>query len=261
MRPGERVTLRRNPDYWGRDLGVNRGFWNFDEVRFDFYRDANSHFEAFKRGLYDVRAETDAARWETGYDVPAVRDKQIVKEAISTGLPAGMSAFVFNTRRPIFSDIRVREALGLLFDFEWVNRNFFFDLCRRTASYFESSELSAHAAARMQGSVGFWRPYPDAVRQDVLEGTWSPSSSDGSGRDRDTLRRALSLLSAAGWELEGTELRERATGRPFAFEIMVTSKDQERLGAFVCARSSPRRHRRKNPPCRCRAIRPAPPDL
>jgi peptide/nickel transport system substrate-binding protein len=229
VRPGERVTLRRNPNYWARDLGVSRGFWNFDEVRFDFYRDANSHFEAFKRGLYDVRAETDPARWETGYDVPAVREKQIVKEDIATGLPAGMSGFVFNTRRPLFSDIRVREALGLLFDFEWINRNFFFDLCRRTASYFEGSELSAQGRPADASERKLLAAYPEAVRHDVLEGKWSPSASDGSGRDRDTLRRALALLSAAGWELEGTELRDRGSGRPFAFEILVTTKDQERL--------------------------------
>jgi peptide/nickel transport system substrate-binding protein len=229
VRPGERVTLRRNPNYWARDLGVSRGFWNFDEVRFDFYRDANSHFEAFKRGLYDVRAETDPARWETGYDVPAVREKQIVKEDIATGLPAGMSGFVFNTRRPLFSDIRVREALGLLFDFEWVNRSFFFDLCRRTASYFEGSELSAQGRPADASERKLLAAYPEAVRHDVLEGKWSPSASDGSGRDRDTLRRALALLSAAGWELEGTELRDRGSGRPFAFEILVTTKDQERL--------------------------------
>jgi peptide/nickel transport system substrate-binding protein len=229
VRPGERVTLRRNPNYWARDLGVSRGFWNFDEVRFDFYRDANSHFEAFKRGLYDVRAETDPARWETGYDVPAVREKQIVKEDIATGLPAGMSGFVFNTRRPLFSDIRVREALGLLFDFEWINRNFFFDLSRRTASYFEGSELSAQGRPADASERKLLAAYPEAVRHDVLEGKWSPSASDGSGRDRDTLRRALALLSAAGWELEGTELRDRGSGRPFAFEILVTTKDQERL--------------------------------
>jgi peptide/nickel transport system substrate-binding protein len=229
VRPGERVTLRRNSDYWGRNLAVNRGFWNFDEVRFDFYRDGNTQFEAFKRELYDIRAETDPARWETSYDIPAVRDNRIVKESFETGLPKGMTAFVFNTRRPPFDDIRVREALGMLFDFAWVNRNFFFDRYRRTTSYFESSELSSHGRPADARERTLLAPYAQAVRPDILAGTWSPATTDGSGRDRDTLRRALALLSAAGWELERTVLRQRATGKPFAFEILVTTRDHERL--------------------------------
>jgi len=229
VRPGERVTLRRNPDYWGRDLAVSRGFWNFDEIRFDFYRDGNTQFEAFKRGLYDVRAETDPARWEAAYDFPAARENRIVKEAFETGLPKGMTAFVFNTRRSPFDDIRVREALGLLFDFAWVNRNFFFDLYRRTTSYFESSELSSHGRAADARERALLAPYPQAVRADILAGTWSPATTDGSGRDRGTLRRALALLSAAGWELEDTVLRQRETGKLFAFEILVTTRDHERL--------------------------------
>jgi peptide/nickel transport system substrate-binding protein len=229
VRPGERVTLRRNPDYWGRNLGVNRGFWNFDEIRFDFYRDANTQFEAFKRGLYDVRAETDPARWETGYDIAAVREERILKDAFETGLPKGMAALVFNTRRRPFDDIRVREAIALLFDFAWVNRNFFFDRYRRTTSYFESSELSAHGRPADARERKLLAPYPQAVGADILAGTWSPAIGDGSGRDRDTLRRALALLSSSAWELAGTSLRERATGKAFAFEILVTTRDQERL--------------------------------
>ena len=114
--PGRSVTLKRDPNYWGRALPINRGLWNFDELRFDYYRDANAYFEAFKSGLYDVRSETDPSRWQTGYDFPAVRDGRIVKEAFANGLPKPTSAFVFNTRRPIFSDIRVRQAISLLFD-------------------------------------------------------------------------------------------------------------------------------------------------
>jgi len=140
-----------------------------------------------------------------------------------------MSGFVFNTRRAIFADVRVREALGLLFDFEWVNRNFFFGQCRRTASYFQGSELSAHGRPADQRERALFARFPGVVRMDILDGTWSPPASDASGRDRDALRRALALLSSAGWDLEGTELRERGTGRPFAFEILVATRDQERL--------------------------------
>src|SRR6185295_328336 len=123
---GRSITLKRNPNYWGRDLAVNRGYWNFETIRLDYYRDGNSHFEAFKKGLYDVRAELDPTRWEQGYDFPAVRDGRVIKEAVTNGMPKGMLAFVFNTRRPIFADIRVRQALLLLFDFEWINKSFFF---------------------------------------------------------------------------------------------------------------------------------------
>jgi peptide/nickel transport system substrate-binding protein len=227
--PGRSVTLSRNRAYWGEGLAVNRGLWNFDEVRFEFYRDANVHFDAFKRGLYDVREETDPTRWKTGYDFPAARDGRVIAEALPNGQPKGMEGFVFNTRRPLFADARVREALGLLFDAEWIDRNYFFDLYRRTGSYFEGSELSARGRPADPRERELLAAYPNAVRPDVMAGTWAPPASDGSGRDREMLRRALTLLSAAGYDLKGTELRERASGRPFAFEILVTTRDKERL--------------------------------
>ena len=226
---GRSVTLARNPTYWGRDLAVNKGQWNFDTLRFDYYRDGNAAFEAFKKGLIDVRVETDAGRWETTYDFPAARDGRIVKDALPTGLPQGMLGFVFNTRRPMFADVRVRQAIALLFDFEWINKNFFYGQYRRSASYFAGSELSAYrrpADARERALIA---PFPGSVRPDVLDGSFALPVSDGSGRDRTILRRALALFAAAGYELAGTELRERASGRPLAFDILATTKDQERL--------------------------------
>jgi peptide/nickel transport system substrate-binding protein len=227
--PGRSVTLARNRAYWGEGLAVNRGLWNFDEVRFEFYRDANVHFDAFKRGLYDAREETDPTRWKTGYDFPAARDGRVIAEALPNGQPKGMEGFVFNTRRPLFADARVREALGLLFDAEWIDRNYFFDLYRRTGSYFEGSELSARGRPADPRERELLAAYPNAVLPDVMAGTWTPPASDGSGRDREMLRRALALLSVAGYDLKGTELRERTSGRPFAFEILVTTRDKERL--------------------------------
>jgi peptide/nickel transport system substrate-binding protein len=227
--PGKSVTLVRNRAYWGEGRAVNRGLWNFDEVRFEFFRDANVHFDAFRRGLYDAREETDPTRWKTGYDFPAARDGRVVAEALPNGQPKGMEGFVFNTRRPLFADVRVREALGLLFDFEWINRNYFFDLYRRTGSYFEGSELSARGRPADARERELLAAYPNAVRPDVMAGTWAPPVSDGSGRDREMLKRALALLSGAGYDLKGTELRERASGRPFAFEILVATRDKERL--------------------------------
>ena len=226
---GKSVVFRRDPNYWGRSLPINRGQWNFDEVRFDFYRDDNAYFEAFKAGLYDVRGEADPARWQTGYDFPAVRDGRVVKETFPSGLPKFSSDYVFNTRRPIFADIRVRQAIALLFDFQWFNRTFFYNLYERSASFFDDSELSAYHRPADERERSLLAPYPEAVRPDVLDGTWSPPVSDGSGRDRETLRRALALFNAAGYALKGTTLRERSSGRPFAFEIMVTSRDEERL--------------------------------
>jgi peptide/nickel transport system substrate-binding protein len=227
--PGKSVTFKRDPNYWGRALAINRGFWNFDEIRFDYYRDANAYFEAFKAGLYDVRSENDPTRWQTGYDVPAVRDGRVIKESFPDGLPKLSSDFVFNTRRPIFANIRVREAISLLFDFQWINRNFFYGLYRRSASFFDDSELSAYHRPADQRERALLSPFPDAVRPDVLDGTWSPPVTDGSGRDRPTLRRALDLLRAAGYRLDGTTLRERGSGRPLRFGIMVRSRDEERL--------------------------------
>jgi peptide/nickel transport system substrate-binding protein len=227
--PGKSVTLKRNPNYWGRDLPINRGLWNFDEVRFDYYREANSHLEAFKRGLYDMRIEHDPGRWQTAYDFAAVREGRVVKEALPTGVPKASSYYVFNTRRAVFSDIRVREAISLLFDFEWINHGYFFDLYRRSASFFDDSELSSHGRPADQRERALLAPFADAVRADVLDGTWSPPVSDGSGRDRATLKRALDLLAAAGYELRGTELVGRKSGRQLTFEILVTARDEERL--------------------------------
>jgi peptide/nickel transport system substrate-binding protein len=237
--PGKSVTLSRNPDYWGRDIPVNRGVWNFDEVRFDYYRDQTAFHEAFKKGLFDVRRENDPGRWQTAYDFPALREGRVVKESFTSGLPKPSFAMVFNTRRAVFSDVRVREAIALLFDFEWVNHSIFFDLYRRSASYFEGSELSALKRPADARERALLAPFPDAVRADVLDGTWGPPTADGSGRDRATLRRALALFAAAGYELRGTELIERSSGRPLTFEIMVTARsesvDEERLALLFAS--------------------------
>jgi len=227
--PGKSVTFRRNPAYWGRDLAVNRGMWNFDEVRFDYYRDANAQFEAFKKGLFDVVSEHDPLRWQSAYDFPALRDRRVVKEEFPTGLPKGLLGFVFNTRRAVFSDVRVREAISLLFDFAWINKSLFFGRYERTMSYFDGCELSSHGIPADARERALLADFPNSVRSDMLDGTWSPASGDGSGRDRDTLKHALALFGDAGYELVGTELRNRVTGRQLTFEILVTTKDQERV--------------------------------
>ncbi|QIB36398.1 extracellular solute-binding protein [Ancylobacter pratisalsi] len=229
VKPGDTVVLKRRPDYWGRDLPVNRGNFNFDVLRYDFYRDVNSQFEAFKRGLYDIRFETDPGRWKTGYNIPAVREGRIIREDVANGRPKPYSALVFNMRRDIFADVRVRQAMTELFDFPWINENLYFGLYRRNGSFYDGSELSARGRPAEAPERALLAPFPDAVLPEVMDGTWEPPTADGSARDRGKLRRALDLFSAAGWELQGGTLVAKGTGKRFAPELIVGTKDQERL--------------------------------
>ena len=229
VKPGASVTFTRNPDYWGRDLPINRGFWNFDEIRLDYYREANGLFEAFKRGLYDFRVETEPLRWHDGYDFPAARDGEVIRDTIKPGTPQPSEFLVFNTRRPVFSDVRVRQALTLLFDFEWVNRNYFFGYYARSPSFFAGSELSAYGRPADRREQELLKPFAAHLAPDILDGSYRLPVGDGSGRDRTTLRHALTLLSAAGYDLDGTVLRQRETKTPLSFEILVTTRDQERI--------------------------------
>lgn len=229
VRAGERLQLQRRTDYWGEDLPSRRGLFNFNEIRYEFFRDANTLFEAFKTGYYDLRIEGDATRWATGYDFPALTEGRIVKEEIPIDTPRGMNGFVYNTRKEIFSDPRVREALSFLFDFEWVNRNLSFGLLARTASYFDGSDLASHGHRASDAERELLAPFPGAVRADILEGEWTPPVSDGSGRDRTLARQALALLAEAGWTLEQGVLRHGESGDAMSFEMLVVSRQQERL--------------------------------
>ena len=229
VKPGASVTFARNPDYWGRDLPVNKGLWNFDEIRLEYYREANGEFEAFKRGLYDFRVETEPLRWHDGYDFAAARNGEVIRETTKISMPQPSQFLVFNTRRPVFSDIRVRQALTQLFDFEWINRNYFFGLYARSAGYFAGSELSAYGRPADARERELLKPFAARIPPDILDGSYRLPVTDGSGRDRTTLRNALTLLSEAGYDLDGTVLRQRTTKTPLTFEILVTTRDQERI--------------------------------
>nr|HMN73237.1 extracellular solute-binding protein [Rhodoblastus sp.] len=200
IKPGEELTLRRNPDYWARDLPASRGQFNFDEIVVSYYRDANSMFESFKAGLLDYRVESNPTRWKTGYNFPAARDGRVKKEELRVGTPRGMEGFAFNTRRPLFQDVRVREALAIMFDFEWINHNLFDDLYTRTISFFDNSDLASTGRPASPQERALLAPYAGAVRDDVMEGRWRPYVADGSGRDRKQARTALDLMAQAGWK-------------------------------------------------------------
>jgi peptide/nickel transport system substrate-binding protein len=228
IKAGEQISYRRDPHFWGVDLPVNKGMYNADIYRYDYYRDANTLFEAFKGGLYDVRSEDNPTRWVTGYDFPRITDGRVVKDPIAVRTPKGMAGLVFNTRRAVFSDIRTREALSYLFDFEWINTVLFEGVYKRTGSYFEGSDLASTGKPATMGERAILAPYPDAVRSDIMEGQWHPPVSDGSGRDRKNARKALELLQAAGWSLN-KGIMTNMRGQILAFEIVVVSRVQERL--------------------------------
>lgn len=229
MEPGRSVVYERNPDYWGRDLPVNRGRFNFAEIRYEYFRDASALFEAFKTGEIDIRLEDDPANWAEGYMIPAVGDGRLVKAELPIGVPAGMTGLVFNTRRAIFSDRRVRRALMLAFDAEAANRQLFHGLYSRTRSYFDRSYLSSQGRPADARERELLAPWIDRIDADVLEGRFEPPGGASSGYNRDNQRKALSLLSEAGYELRGGGLVDKRSGERLRFEMLAASREQERL--------------------------------
>lgn len=227
--PGRSLIYERDRNYWGRDLPVNRGRFNFDEIRFDYYREGSVMFDAFKSGQIDLWPEEDPRRWANGYDFAAIRDGRAVKREFAIGIPAGMTGLVFNTRRQVFADARVREALIYLFDFEWINRTLYAGLYSRTQSYFERSILASpgHAADALERSL--LAPFPGAVKPEIMEGTYRFPTTDGSGRSRLNQERAFHLLQQAGYELQRGRLVSRETGQQLAFEVLAVSSAQEAL--------------------------------
>jgi peptide/nickel transport system substrate-binding protein len=225
--PGRSITYQRNPDWWARDLPVARGRFNFDAIRVEYFRDASSLLEAFKAGEIDVRVEDDPGRWIDGYRFAAGSDRLILQRGFDTGLPSGMSALVFNTRRPIFADARVRRAFILLFDAEWINRSLYNGLYKRTQSFFERSELSSHGRPADARERALLAPFAAWVRPEILSGAFRLSVTDGSGENRTNMQAAYELLMEAGYRLEnGRIVRD---GAPLEFEFLAQTRQQERL--------------------------------
>lgn len=226
---GRAIIYARNPNYWGRDLPVARGRYNFDEVRFDYYRDNNVMFEAFKNGDIDVRFEDDPALWSQGYNVPAVSDGRILKAELPTGQPAGMTGLAFNTRRPVFANPAVRAALIQSFDFEFANKSLFNGLFQRTQSYFERSQLSSAGKPADTEERQLLAPFQASVKPEILAGTHKFPVTDGSGRNRANLSQVVATLTASGYQVTNGKLIEAKTGQPLAFEILINSASSLRL--------------------------------
>ncbi len=227
-KPGESITYRRNPDYWGKNLPISRGLWNFDEVRIDYYRDNNSAFESFKKGLADIRIESDPGRWSTAYDFPAVSEGRVILATVKQRTPAPTTGFAFNTRREIFTDIRVRRALTETFDFEWANVNLLSNLYHRTQGYYSGSDLSYYGHPADDRELALLGSDKAAILPSILDGAYALPVTDGSGRDRKILRDAVTLLGEAGWHIDDGRLTN-AGGVPFTFTLSVVSKEQEKI--------------------------------
>jgi microcin C transport system substrate-binding protein len=232
FRAGEYVAYERRADYWAKDLPVNRGRYNFDEVRFDYFRDRTAGLEALKSGVIDLREEFTSRDWATAYGFPALKEGRVKQTVLPDETPSGAQGYFFNLRREKFQDIRVRRAFNLAFDFEWTNRNLFYGLYERTASFFESSPLKADGPPPADELI-ILKPMRSTLRQDVFSAPELPPVSDGSGQDRKLLRQASELLDQAGWANDNG-LRKNAKGETLSAEFLIESPTFERiLAPFV----------------------------
>ncbi len=230
--PGRRIVLKRDKAYWGRDLPVNRGRYNFDIIQWDYFRDRGVAREAFFAGEYDFHEEFVSRSWAKQYDKPAVRDGLIVKETLPDGRPAGVQAFFINLRRKQFADRRVRRALNLAFDFEWTNKNLFYGLYRRTNSMFENSEFAAHNPPS-EAELALLKPFRGKIPDEVFTKPYVAPSTAGSGK-RANLLEAAALLRAAGWHIKDHTTRVNRRGKPFEVEFLIASSSFTRiLGPYI----------------------------
>ncbi|PTM95031.1 extracellular solute-binding protein [Mycoplana dimorpha] len=228
VKPGEKIVYERNFDYWGRDIPSKVGFDNYDRITVEYFLQENSLFEAFKKGDVDIFQEGNPTKWARGYGFPAVTSGEIVKDVFKPQVPSGMLGFVFNTRRPMFSDVRVRHGLSLVFDFEWVNRNLFENAYKRTESFWQNSELSSLGVPADDKERQLLGPALSRIEPAILDGTYRWPKTDASGRDRKVLKQAVILLKEAGYSIKDGVMSD-ASGRPLAFEIMTQNADQEKL--------------------------------
>ena len=228
VKPGRSITYGLVKNYWGRNIPVNKGRYNFGTIKYEYYRDATVALEAFKAGEYDFRLENVAKVWATAYKGPAFDQGKIIKEELPNNNPVGMQAFVYNTRRQIFQNRKVREALAYAFDFEWTNKTFFYNSYKRTRSYFENSDLASRGLPSKE-ELKLLNPYRGRIPDEVFTKVYEPPKTDGSGNIRNNLRKALKLLKEAGWSLKGGRLINNRTGKEFKFELLLVQPSFERV--------------------------------
>ncbi|MGQ0661987.1 MAG: extracellular solute-binding protein [Pseudomonadota bacterium] len=224
---GRYVTLKRVPDYWGAALAVNVGRHNFGTIRIDYYRDQTVSLEAFKAGEYDIRLENSAKNWATGYEGPGLAAGFYKKEEIPELRTTGMQGFVMNTRRAVFADPRLRHALAYAFDFEWSNRNLFYNAYARTRSYFDNSELAARDLPDSEERK-LLEPFRGRIPERVFSAEYNPPKTDGSGNWRDNQREATRLMREAGWRIDNQRLVDGG-GKAMSFEILLSDAQFERI--------------------------------
>ena len=222
FKPGTYVTYRRRDDYWAKDLPVNRGQFNFEELRYEYYRDRTAELQNLLNGNFDLREEFTSVDWATAYNVPAVRDGRILRKTLPDMRPSGAQGFMINTRRKKFKDPRVRKALDYAFDFEWTNNNLFYELYERTGSYFENSDMKAQGKPS-SAELALLEPFRDQLSAEVFEEVYSPPVSSANGQDRKLLREADRLLREAGWTLQKRK-RKNAKGEQLSIEFLLFSK-------------------------------------
>ncbi|WP_313740101.1 extracellular solute-binding protein [Pseudomonas sp.] len=227
VRPGRRLVFERVKDYWGKDLPVNRGKYNFDRVEFEFYRDATVAFEAFKAGEFDLYIEHQAKNWANGYNFPAVRRGEVIKAQIPHRIPTQTQGLFMNSRRAPFDDAHVRQALGLMLDFEWSNRALFSDAYKRSTSYYPNSEFAASGLPVGKEWL-LLKPFRDQLPAKLFTEPYQVSRTHGHGIERQTLRQALALFAKAGYTLDGQRLVD-AKGEPLRLEILLVNPNLERI--------------------------------
>lgn len=221
-RTGQYVTYSRVKDYWAADLPVNKGRYNFDRIRYDYYLDDSVALEAFKAGSFDLRAEASPKHWATQYQGGNFERGYIIKQELPNYTVQDTRWVVFNVQRPLFSDRRVRQALALAFDFEWMNKAFFYNSYQRVDSFFQNTEYAAQGEPGAE-ELKWLLPLRDKIPPEAFGPSYRPPESNGTGYDRANLRKALHLLQEAGWELKDRRLVNRQTGQPFSFELLLTS--------------------------------------
>ena len=224
---GRTITMERVPDWWGRDLPTAKGLYNFDRIRTEYFRDGTVAMEAFKAGQIDYRVENVAKDWATAYDFPAVQKGWVRKGRIPDRLPAGMQGWAMNTRRSLFADRRVRQALALAFDFEWANKNLFYDAYTRTESYFSNSDLACSSIPE-GAELALLEPWRAQLPPELFTQPFTLPETDGSGNNRAGLMRGMHLLREAGWQVKDFRL-VNAEGTPFRFEILLNEPSFERV--------------------------------